>query len=91
MRPTCKALSETIQATGFLGEHRKTSPSYLRSWCEAYGRDVRCYIRCDTRLERQRLESTLESKGYTVCKGYYAEGFTAEVKVAYFKAHHWDE
>ena len=84
MKPSCARLSAMIG-------NAKFTPQFLRERCEAYGRDVRCYIPCKDMLDRKTLESALSRLGCSVVPSYWPEGHTAEVKVAYFKARHWDE
>jgi len=61
----------------------------LRDCCEAYGRDVRCYLRA-AEGRRRGLEKELERLGLAPSRSYGAGGNVTEFPVSYFKAWHWD-
>ena len=68
---------------------------------ETYGRDTRAYISCGDPATRKKVEDFLEyTCGYSsspsaespkVGRDYYPGSSTAEIRVSYFKASHWDE
>ena len=73
----------------------------LRKWCEAYGRDVRCYINRGFALgsighrDPDVIEQCLEISGCRFTRLTYNDGSGVgdriEVYVTYFKARGWDE
>lgn len=85
-RISCTKLSEVLKEVGI----NKTTEE-LRSTCEAYGRDVRCYLYTDTFEKRKEIERFLRKNRLDYCSDYAPGRPIVEIKVSYFKAWHWDE
>ncbi len=58
---------------------------------ETYGRDSRVYVHCGTVERRKEIEFSLRLNGFKPNKYYDRKNPTTEVKVSYFRGHHWDE
>jgi hypothetical protein len=75
------------------------SPQNLRNSCEAFGRDVRAYVRPLNQTpmtpleELRKLSATLREAGVPHTRQEYqnGKGNRLEIKVTYFKAWHHDE
>ena len=103
-RQSCTKIAKTIiehrerfigviapAAEDYLAESNETGlAEYLRSQCEAYGPDVRCYLQ--SALGRRRtLEKELRRIGLAPNRDYWPDhNSITEFPVSYFKAWHWD-
>ena len=85
-RISCTKLSKTLE-----GVNIELPPGQLRKSCEAYGRNVECYVRCETPERRTEVERYLEGQGCKVNRSYSPGSSTTAVAVTYFKAWHWGE
>lgn len=95
-RVSCKKLADILLESKLLPEKLASLPSAalvkrLQSSCEAYGRDVRCYLTLDDMAKRNQLEKYLRTKGISPYATYAPGRPTVEIPVSYFKAWHWDE
>lgn len=86
MRVSCRKLAVILKKFGI-----KLSENELKSRCEAYGRNVRCYVFAKSSEGRKKLESFLKTEKVMFSKSYWPEGHTVDIGVTYFKAWHWDE
>lgn len=85
-RISCTKLSKVLEAFGI-----EMTAQQLRGSCEAYGRNVQCYINAGSPEKRVELENYLTAEGCKVDRRYYPGSGKVEVAVSYFKASHWDE
>ena len=79
---SCKRLAELINEFGELGE---VAARQLREKCEAFGRDVYCFLRCEDR-PASRLEDFLSEKGVKIDRYHFPESSITRVSVTYFQA-----
>lgn len=86
MRISCKKLAVILKKFGI-----KLSESELKGRCEAYGRNVRCYVSAKSLEGRKKLEAFLKAEKVMFSRSYWPGSHTVEIGVTYFKAWHWDE
>ncbi len=87
-RISCKKLSEYLKQFELEGPH---GPSYLRSNCEAFGKQVYCYLVVKDMKTRKKIEKQMKKDGIMFGADYMAGKPVMEIGVTYFKAWHWDE
>jgi hypothetical protein len=85
-RISCKKLAETLNAQFSMDLTGKQ----LQSKCEAYGKDVRCYLPICKPKKRQAIKTFLTNEGINWNRDYGMEK-VIDIGVTYFKAWHWDE
>jgi len=95
-RVSCSKLAGILLESQLLPEKKASlSPAeltkVLKNSCEAYGRDVRCYVTVDDMDKRKKLEQYLKTKGIAASPTYSPGRPVVDIPVSYFKAWHWDE
>lgn len=95
-RVSCSKLAGILLESKLLPEKRASlSPAeltkVLKNSCEAFGRDIRCYVHLDDMDKRKQLEKFLKTKGIAADPAYYPGKPVVDIPVSYFKAWHWDE
>jgi len=85
-RVSCKKLFEILSRSGLV--QGVESVKYLRNCCEAFGKDVRCYVRA---TDRKQLEQFLAQRGIQCNRDYAPGRSVCDIPVAFFKAWHYDE
>lgn len=95
-RVSCKKLADILLESKLLPEKSASlSPveleKKLKKCCEAFGRDVRCFVYVADMDKRKQLERFLKTKGISPNLNYAPSLPVVEIPVSYFKAWHWDE
>jgi hypothetical protein len=88
-RISCKQLAEVLNGHGLFPEITWTA-NKLRHMCEAYGRDVRCYLYIGDEDLRSRVQDVLRIEGVKWNDSYRPEE-VLEIPVSYFKALHHNQ
>lgn len=94
-RVSCKKLATLLLETDLLpGKLAAMLPEhlakFLKSQCEAFGRDVQCFLYLESNEKRRQMERYLATKRIYANRNYLPE-CCVQIPVSYFKAWHWDE
>jgi len=86
MRVSCKKLSIILKEINL-----NYSPTELRNKCEAFGKDVKCFIFDVSQKTRGEVEQFLLSKNCSIESDWNKGSNGICINVSYFKAWHWNE